>query len=223
MPHTNTSPTSSSTCSAPPNPSAHDSNLVDILLTSALDGEYVRDQISGTYAGYTPQQDNSPATPRDSNEDTPLQISESRLVELQGLEHRAILAAERDGDLQGAIAQLTQIIKDCPSYASAYNNRAQALRLDGADPSAVLADLDLAIRHAQDDKTLGQAYTQKGIVLKAMEGDQDDVFNCFAQGAKCGNEVARLAMAKENPYAKMCGKIVSEAMRQLRTTSSPRS
>ncbi|KAJ2065307.1 hypothetical protein GGI17_000359 [Coemansia sp. S146] len=213
----------SSACSAPPNPSAHDSNLVDILFTSALDGEYVRDQISGTYTGYTPHQDNGQATPNSSDDVAPFHISDSQLVELQDLERRAILAAERDGDIQGAISQLTQIIHDCPSYASAYNNRAQALRLDGADPSAVLADLDSAIRYAQDDKTLGQAFTQKGIVLKAMEGDQDEVFNCFAQGAKCGNEVARLAMAKENPYAKMCGKIVTEAMRQLRTTSSPRS
>ncbi|KAJ2347335.1 hypothetical protein GGH92_003239 [Coemansia sp. RSA 2673] len=214
---------SSSACSAPPNPSAHDSNLVDILFTSALDGEYVRDQISGTYAGYTPHQENGHATPSNSDDDAPFQVSESRLVELQSLERRAILAAERDGDIKGAISQLTQIIQDCPSYASAYNNRAQALRLDGADLSEVLADLDSAIRYAQDDKTLGQAFTQKGIVLKAMEGDQDEVFNCFAHGAKCGNEVARLAMAKENPYAKMCGKIVTEAMRQLRTTSSPRS
>ncbi|KAJ2688280.1 hypothetical protein IWW39_002324 [Coemansia spiralis] len=216
------SPNISSSCNAPLKASAHDTNLVDILFTSALDGEYVRDQISGTFAGYTPKQDSGLATPT-SSDDTPSQISESKLVELQGREHRAILAAERDGNLQGAISQLSQIIQDCPSYASAYNNRAQALRLDGADPSAVLTDLDSAIRYAQDDKTLGQAYTQKGIVLKAIEADQDDVFNCFAQGAKCGNEVARLAMAKENPYAKMCGKIVSEAMRQLRTASSPKS
>ncbi|KAJ2492598.1 hypothetical protein IWW37_001353 [Coemansia sp. RSA 2050] len=216
------SPNVSSSCSAPLKPSAHDANLVDILFTSALDGEYVRDQISGTFTGYTPQQESVAAAPSNSD-DAPSQISESKLVELQGREHRAVLAAEWDGDLKGAISQLSQIIQDCPSYASAYNNRAQALRLDGADLSAVLADLDSAIRYAQDGKTLGQAYTQKGIVLKAMEADQDDVFNCFAQGAKCGSEVARLAMAKENPYAKMCGKIVSEAMRQLRTASSPRS
>ncbi|KAJ1661489.1 hypothetical protein GGF38_003599 [Coemansia sp. RSA 25] len=207
------------------NPSAHDSNLVDILLTSALDGEYVRDQISGTYTGYMPQQEGQAAASNSSKNDdgAHAQLSESKLEELLGRERRAILAAERDGDIQGAISQLTQIIHDCPSYASAYNNRAQALRLNGADPSAVLADLDSAIRYAQDDKTCGQAYTQRGIVLKAMEGDQDEVFNSFAQGAKCGNEVARVAMAKENPYAKMCGKIVSEAMRQLRTTSSPKS
>ncbi|KAJ2745630.1 hypothetical protein GGI20_002013 [Coemansia sp. BCRC 34301] len=204
------------------NPSAHDSNLVDILFTSALDGEYVRDQISGTYAGYVPQKREGQVAARSKGEDVLPRLSESQLAELQDLERRAILSAERDGNIQGAILQLTQIINDCPSYASAYNNRAQALRLDGADPSVVLADLDSAIRYAQDDKTRGQAYTQRGVVLKAMEGDQDEVFNCFTQGAKCGNEVARVAMAKENPYAKMCGKIVSEAMRQLRT-SSPKS
>ncbi|KAJ2879777.1 hypothetical protein GGI21_003455 [Coemansia aciculifera] len=211
--------------SNPTNPSSHDSNLVDILLSSALDGEYVRDQISGTFSGYAQQQQDEghANTPSDRNSDTFAKISESQLAKLQELERHAIIAAERDGNIKEAISQLTQIINDYPSYASAYNNRAQALRLNGADSATVLADLDSAIRYAQDDRTRGQAYTQRGIVLKAMEGDQDEVFNCFAQGAKCGNEVARLAMAKENPYAKMCGKIVSEAMRQLRTTGSPKS
>ncbi|KAJ2003685.1 hypothetical protein GGI04_002886 [Coemansia thaxteri] len=201
-------------------PSAHDSNLVDILFSSALDGEYVRDQISGAYSAYSPQQQETPATGDDKGQ---VLISESQLADLQARERNAILAAEQDGDVKAAIAQLTQIIEEYPSYASAYNNRAQALRLDGADLSAVLSDLDSAIRHAQDDKTRGQAYTQKGIVLKAQGGDQDDVFDCFAQGARCGNEVARMAMEKENPYAKLCGKIVSEAMRQLRSAPSPRS
>ncbi|KAJ2634986.1 hypothetical protein GGF44_003420, partial [Coemansia sp. RSA 1694] len=51
------------------NPSAHDSNLVDILLTSALDGEYVRDQISGTYTGYMPQQEGQAAASNSSKND----------------------------------------------------------------------------------------------------------------------------------------------------------
>ncbi|KAJ1946004.1 hypothetical protein FBU59_002147, partial [Linderina macrospora] len=62
---------------------------------------------------------------------------------------------------------------------------------------------------------LGQAYTQKAVILRAR-GDQDGAFYNFSQGAKHGNEVARMAAAKENPYAKLCGKIVQEQMRQLR-------
>ncbi|KAJ1933341.1 hypothetical protein EC988_009152, partial [Linderina pennispora] len=98
-------------------------------------------------------------------------------------------------------------------YASAYNNRAQAYRLEGKEDLA-LQDLNSAIKHGTGE-ILGQAFTQKAVILRA-HGDQDGAFYNFSQGAKHGNEVARMAAAKENPYAKLCGKIVQEQMRQLR-------
>ncbi|KAI8319657.1 hypothetical protein GQ54DRAFT_238742, partial [Martensiomyces pterosporus] len=139
-------------------------------------------------------------------------IDDALLASLKERERQAIKIAENDGDIAGAIKALSAVIDDCPHYSSAYNNRAQAYRLEGKEAEA-LDDLDSAIRYAQSDDTLGQAYTQKAIILRA-KGDQDGAFYCFSQGAKYGNEVAKMAAAKENPYAKLCGKIVSESMRQ---------
>ncbi|KAJ2156963.1 hypothetical protein GGF46_004834 [Coemansia sp. RSA 552] len=187
----------------------HDSNLVDILFSSALDGEYVRDQISGTYRSYDPgaHQDDTP----------PPSIDAAQLQTLRTRELQAIRTAE-NGHVDAAVSQLTQVIADCPQYASAYNNRAQALRLQGAPPAAILLDLDAAIRLATGP-TLAQAFTQKGIVLHE-QGDQDSAFYCFSQGAKHGSEFARVAAARENPYAKLCGQMVSQAMQKLRTPPS---
>ncbi|KAJ2497510.1 hypothetical protein GGH96_005047 [Coemansia sp. RSA 1972] len=186
--------------------STRDSKLVDVLFTS----EFVRDQISGTYSAYNTDQRASPKHKRVYDETT--------LAELKQREIHAVAAAER-GKVDEAIKQLTDIIVEYPSYASAYNNRAQAYRLQDASSSMVIADLDCAIKCAYEDQTLGQAYTQKAIVLKAL-GNQDDAFYNFSQGAKCGNSVAKTAASKENPYAKLCGQMVSQAMKQLHTPST---
>ncbi|KAJ2478368.1 hypothetical protein IWW56_003755 [Coemansia sp. RSA 2131] len=172
--------------------------------------EFVRDQISGTYSAYDTDQCASPMHASIYDETT--------LAELKQREIQAIAAAEQ-GQVDDAIKQLTDIIVEYPSYASAYNNRAQAYRLQSASSSMVIADLDCAIKCAHDDQTLGQAYTQKAIVLKAL-GNQDDAFFNFSQGAKCGNSVAKTAASKENPYAKLCGQMVSQAMKQLHTPST---
>lgn len=39
----------------------------------------------------------------------------------------------------------------------------------------------------------------------------------FQQGGRYGNEIARQMAVKTNPYAKMCGAIVKEAMRKEMT------
>ncbi|KAJ1663165.1 hypothetical protein IW140_005669 [Coemansia sp. RSA 1813] len=197
--------------------SAHDANLVDILMSSAIDGEYIRDQISGTYRSYTEadQQQSSDVSAAEKSEYR--ELENELLDSLKTRERQAIKLAE-SGKVAEAVDQLDKIIADCPHYASAYNNRAQANRLLERDSNDVLADLDLAIRYANpdnNDSVLGQAYTQKGIVYRAL-GDQDAAFNNFSMGARYGNEVAKMAAPKENPYAKLCGKMVSQAMKQLR-------
>ncbi|KAJ2787669.1 hypothetical protein GGI15_000559 [Coemansia interrupta] len=191
--------------------SSHDLNLVDVLFSSALDGEFVRDQIAGTYKKYDHASDSQTADSFEANK-AMFPIDSAHLLKLRSGEIQAIRTAE-SGDLQAGIDQLSQVISDCPHYASAYNNRAQAYRLQNNDAQA-LADLDQAIRYAQDRTTLGQAFTQKAIILRA-QGDQDAAYYNFSQGAKCGNEVAQMAAPKENPYAKLCGRMVAEAMRQL--------
>ncbi|KAF9917582.1 Tetratricopeptide repeat protein 36, partial [Linnemannia zychae] len=76
----------------------------------------------------------------------PIIIEPELLKKLKNLEAEAILLAEKD-DIDGAIAKLTEVINLAPSYASAYNNRAQAYRIQNNDDAA-LQDLDKAIEHA---------------------------------------------------------------------------
>ncbi|KAJ2379365.1 hypothetical protein IW150_000219 [Coemansia sp. RSA 2607] len=191
--------------------SSRDLNLVDVLFSSALDGEFVRDQLAGTYKKYDHASDSQAADSIEANK-ARFPIDSAHLLELRRREMQAIRTAE-SGDVQAGIDQLSQVISDCPHYASAYNNRAQAYRLQNKEAQA-LADLDQAIRYAQDKMILGQAFTQKAIILRG-QGDQDAAYYNFTQGAKCGNEVAQVAAPKENPYGKLCGRIVAEAMRQL--------
>ncbi|KAJ2354209.1 hypothetical protein IWW50_003951 [Coemansia erecta] len=187
--------------------STRDSKLVNVLFSS----EFVRDQISGTYSAYGAEQ-HKPAGRETAAYDA------NTLAKLKQREIKAIAAAEQ-GQVDVAVSQLSEIIAEYPHYASAYNNRAQAYRLQNAEPSAIIADLDSAIKCAHDDQTRGQAFTQKGVILK-MQGDQDGAFFNFSQGAKCGNAVAKTAASKENPYAKLCGQMVSQAMKQLHTPST---
>uniref|UniRef100_A0A8C8DSF7 Tetratricopeptide repeat protein 36 n=1 Tax=Oryzias sinensis TaxID=183150 RepID=A0A8C8DSF7_9TELE len=63
-------------------------------------------------------------TDDDSGFDTEL------LKQVKELEMRGVSAAEA-GDLQGALQLFSQAIQILPERASAYNNRAQALRLQG--------------------------------------------------------------------------------------------
>lgn len=60
----------------------------------------------------------------DSGFDTEL-LKQVKALELQGV------SAAEAGDLQGALQLFSQAIQILPQRASAYNNRAQALRLQG--------------------------------------------------------------------------------------------
>ncbi|KAI9095159.1 hypothetical protein DFS34DRAFT_651491 [Phlyctochytrium arcticum] len=136
------------------------------------------------------------------------------LEQLKRLEAEGVLLVEKKETKDG-LAKLTEAINLCRTYASAYNNRAQAYRLDGKATEA-LADLELAILHGAGNPTvLKQAFTQRAIIRKA-QGDETGSESDFAQGARYGNEIAKAAV-KNNPYAKMCNTIVLEAMSKLHT------
>ncbi|KAJ2808750.1 hypothetical protein H4R20_000665 [Coemansia guatemalensis] len=196
--------------------STHDANLVGILLGSTMDGEFVRDEIAGVHRSYNTDTSNECRASLSSEP-----IDEEQLHLLQQRELEAVHLAET-GHIEQAIAQLTQIIDEYPQYASAYNNRAQAYRLQPStgNEQLIIDDLDAAIRYADNRQMLGRAHTQKAIVLREMGQNEDEVFYNFSQGAKYGNEIARMAVARENPYAKLCGKMVTEAMRQLRNPAA---
>ncbi|KFZ11233.1 hypothetical protein V502_07652, partial [Pseudogymnoascus sp. VKM F-4520 (FW-2644)] len=107
----------------------------------------------------------------------------SLLQDIQTLESTALkplnTASPPASSITTAIDALTSLIETHPEYPSAYNNRAQALRLlHGSDltvPSAgesgIMDDLAEAIRLCTPAKTglqadiLAKAYTQRGAVL----------------------------------------------------------
>ncbi|RKP14934.1 hypothetical protein BJ684DRAFT_7831, partial [Piptocephalis cylindrospora] len=133
------------------------------------------------------------------------------LKQLQDLEGKAIKAAENN-DLDTALHHCDQAISLEPTYASAYNNKAQILRMSKKSKIA-LDSLNLAIQHAHGDKRiLRQAYTQRAILRKEM-GDQEGSASDFEMGAKYGHTLAKAAATAENPYAKMCHAMVMESLR----------
>ncbi|KAJ3044971.1 Tetratricopeptide repeat protein 36 [Rhizophlyctis rosea] len=129
-------------------------------------------------------------------------IPHDLLVRLKTLERDAITLAESN-NLPAALTKLTEAIGLEPSYASAYNNRAQVHRLQN-NTSSALSDLTKAIElstTSNDTNILKQAYTQRAI-LKQQMNDPSGAEADFARGAKCGNEVAKNAV-RNNPYAKL--------------------
>lgn len=149
----------------------------------------------------------------------------------------------------------TQIIEEQPLYASAYNNRAQVVRmqlLNCADsPSEraalypkVLEDLQKAVDYALPDGNKNQqvivskmqanilksAYSQMGATYTAMSEDEsylktadvkqwdleEKASSAFFSAGEFGDEIARAMATRVNPYAKLCGNIVQEALARER-------
>ncbi|KAJ3368318.1 Tetratricopeptide repeat protein 36 [Kappamyces sp. JEL0680] len=138
------------------------------------------------------------------------EIEPGLLMQLRQLETDAVSLAE-EKRYQQALELLTRAIDQCPTYASAYNNRAQTYRLMNLTKEALL-DIEKAIELG-GPSTLKQAYTQRAIIKKSL-GDQTGSDEDFAKGAQFGNDTAK-AMVKENPYAKLCNQMISEAMAKL--------
>lgn len=144
--------------------------------------------------------------------------------------------------VQTAIQALTTLIDEYPSYPAAYVNRAAAVRLlseelkgeseeDSATTSRLLGDLGRAITlcspgndaesvSAVQARVLADAHTHRGYLLlrKARSGgpaeSEELASRDFFLGGKYGNKVAQQLAVQTNPYAKMCGAIVKEALRK---------
>ncbi|KIY01036.1 uncharacterized protein Z520_03702 [Fonsecaea multimorphosa CBS 102226] len=156
-------------------------------------------------------------------------------------------------DIEHSIAQLTEIITVDPSYASAWNNRAQARRMLVRDDdlprnpgivAEIFQDLAQAIAlstptgpkatlSGSDAKVLASAHTHRGYLLLLASKSEDNRemlaavphVNALSTemleeaasrelviGGRYGNETARQLAVKTNPYAKLCGSIVREAL-----------
>ena len=159
----------------------------------------------------------SPSLPADPH------YSSETLVHLQTTEKSAIALAESSNP-SDALPVFDSLLESHPLYASGYNNRAQLRRLLGHSAAEVLADLDKAIELAQpagklepisplQSKVLSAAWTQKGGLL-LKDAKEEDAVKAFSEGARFGGTVAREMTVRLNPYARLCGSIVKEAMRK---------
>ncbi|KAF9999231.1 Tetratricopeptide repeat protein 36 [Entomortierella chlamydospora] len=140
----------------------------------------------------------------------PIVIDPEILKKLQALEAEGVLLAEKD-NVDGAIAKFTEAIELCPTYASSYNNRAQAYRIQD-NITGALQDLDKAIEYGNGQTAiLKQAYTQRGIIKK-LQGDKDGAQVDFERGARYGNPVAKAVAVQDNPISQLCGAMVMEML-----------
>lgn len=178
---------------------------------------------------------------------------------LMDIEREALLNVNMENpsssDIKATVAELNNLIQDHPNYASAYNNRAQALRtlvdIDESINSAdimplVFQDLDHAINlasprdsspniHAREARILASAHTHRAYLLYRASRSEDlkqDLCQIealakldsetleamaskdFAVGGRYGHAIAKQLAVQTNPYAKLCGSIVKQAMRK---------
>jgi tetratricopeptide (TPR) repeat protein len=132
--------------------SEHDKRIANILL------------YSGGELAFTPQShDQVMETTHVSTQS----IKAELLEELKALERKGVERAEA-GDVTDAVALFTKAIDMAPNYASAYNNRAQARRLQG-DLDGAMEDLEYAIRYAGNDAAiLKQASVYRRISFSSL-------------------------------------------------------
>ncbi|GAA6232769.1 tetratricopeptide repeat protein 36 [Lates japonicus] len=136
------------------------------------------------------------------------------LRQVKELEMQGVSEAEA-GDLQAALQLFSQAIQILPQRASAYNNRAQALRLQG-NTAGALEDLDQAISLSGDTgRTACQALVQRGL-LRRLACQDDGARADFEKAAALGSEFARQQAVVLNPYAALCNKMLSEVINKLR-------
>ncbi|XP_025896111.1 tetratricopeptide repeat protein 36 isoform X1 [Nothoprocta perdicaria] len=147
--------------------------------------------------------------PQEEEPFAPALLEQARDLELQGV------AAAEAGDVSAALQRFSEAIRLLPERASAYNNRAQALRLRGDVPGA-LRDLDTAIRLGRGrGRAACQSLVQRGLIRRLQARD-DDARRDFAQAARLGSAFARRQLVLLNPYAALCNQMLGQMLGRLR-------
>ncbi|XP_062995134.1 tetratricopeptide repeat protein 36 [Elgaria multicarinata webbii] len=152
--------------------------------------------------------------PRASREEqggafAPELLEQARQLEIQGV------AAAEAGDLPGALESFGRAIQLLPGRASAYNNRAQALRLQG-EVAGALEDLEVVLRLSQGGGHVAcQAFVQRGLIRR-LRGQDEEARRDFEQAARLGSSFARRQLVLLNPYAALCNQMLAEVMKTLR-------
>ncbi|KAM4650425.1 forkhead box protein N5-like [Discoglossus pictus] len=136
------------------------------------------------------------------------------LKQARDLEGSGVEAAET-GNLEEAVKRFTEAIQILPERASAYNNRAQALRLRG-DVTGALQDLDRAVELSEGKGVAGrQALVQRGLILR-LQRDDEGARRDMQKAAEQGSEFAKRQLVLLNPYAALCNRMLSDMVQKLR-------
>ncbi|XP_004856769.1 tetratricopeptide repeat protein 36 [Heterocephalus glaber] len=156
----------------------------------------------------------------EQNEDEDAVFPQAQLEQSKALELQGVMAAEA-GDLSSALERFGQAICLLPERASAYNNRAQARRLQG-DVAGALEDLERAVALSGGrGRAARQGFVQRGLLAR-LQGRDDDARRDFERAAQLGSPFARRQLVLLNPYAALCNRMLADVMRQLRSPQNGR-
>ncbi|KAK7080851.1 Tetratricopeptide repeat protein 36 [Halocaridina rubra] len=128
------------------------------------------------------------------DEDIPVELKEvdEESPENEGAKAKEIegVKAAESGDVETAIKCFSAAIDMVPTRASGYNNRAQALRLQGKIEDAT-TDLDKAITLSEGKgRAACQAYTQRAMIYRLR--NEDELARAdFQAAANLGSEFAK--------------------------------
>lgn len=148
-----------------------------------------------------------PVELKDADEETP-ECQEAKAQELEGVK-----AAEA-GNVLGAIKFFSNAIEMIPTRPSGYNNRAQALRLQGKTEDA-MTDLNKAITlSGGKGRAACQAYTQRAMLYR-LQANDDLAREDFQAAANLGSEFAKAQLVQMNPYAALCNKMLHDVIAKL--------
>ncbi|RUS70705.1 hypothetical protein EGW08_021537 [Elysia chlorotica] len=150
----------------------------------------------------------------DTVDDTPQTEDSEEVKQAKELEIQGVRAAEA-GNVEAALGFFQRAVATAPDWPSAYNNRAQALRLKG-DIAGARADLDKAIELSEGRGSAAcQAFTQRGLIKK-KEGDDAGAKEDLEKAASLGGAFAKQVLVAMNPYAALCNQMLSGVLDKLR-------
>ncbi|XP_046444732.1 tetratricopeptide repeat protein 36-like [Daphnia pulex] len=132
-------------------------------------------------------------------------------------EKQGVIFAE-SGKMDEALKMFNNAIDSSPMWASAYNNRAQALRLLKRNEEA-MEDLNKAIELSQGrGKAASQAYCQRAM-LYHYAGNEELAFTDWESASNLGSQFAKNQLIQKNPYAALCNKMLHDVFKNLKEGS----
>ncbi|XP_050766788.1 tetratricopeptide repeat protein 36 [Gymnogyps californianus] len=163
----------------------------------------------GDIPGLDEEEEEEAAAQEEGEAFAPELLEQVRDLELQGV------SAAESGDLSTALERFSEAIRLLPERASAYNNRAQALRLRG-DVAGALRDLDAAIRLSRGcGRAACQSFVQRGLIRR-LQAREEDARRDWERAARLGSAFARRQLVLLNPYSALCNQMLCEMLGRLR-------